>query len=136
MREAPTQLKRSAKTFLKKLRKYGVTLDYQGNLDLSEVKEANVKKYLLKNESLVRLTLMQADLEFEYPQKLEKIMVKADILELANKEEAKFKEFADSEHETLTFEQFAERAEKQRRKVLTYEEYFEVGPFADPGSGK
>jgi len=35
-------------------------------------------------------------LEFEYPQKLERMKIKADVLELANKEEEKleFAEFA------------------------------------------
>jgi hypothetical protein len=32
---------------------------------------------------------MQADLEFEYPQKLEKMKIKANVLEMANKEEEK-----------------------------------------------
>ena len=113
VREAPTQLKRSARSFLKKLKKYGARLHDNGDLDLSQVKEENVKKYLLKNESLVRLTLMQADLEFEYPHKLEKMMVKADIVELANKEEEK-----------LMFTLFAKEAELASRKLLTYEEYF------------
>lgn len=84
------------------------------------MKEDNVKKYLMKNESLVRLTLMQADLEFEYPHKLEKMMVKADIVELANKEEEK-----------LQFTLFAKEAEKARRKLLTYEEYFQLDPNKD-----
>jgi len=79
-----------------------------------------VKKYLTKNESLVRLTLMQADLEFEYPHKLEKMMVKADIAELADKEEEK-----------LQFALFAQEAEKARRKLLTYEEYFQLDPKKD-----
>ena len=98
---------------MRKLRKQGARLHDNGDLDLSQVKEANVRKYLMKNESLVRLTLMQADLEFEYPHKLEKMMVKADIVELANKEEEK-----------LQFAVFAEEAGKARRKLLTYEEYF------------
>jgi hypothetical protein len=41
------------------------------------------------------------------------MMVKADIVELANKEEEK-----------LQFTLFAKEAEKARRKLLTYEEYF------------
>jgi len=45
--------------------------------------------YISKFEQLVKLTLMQADLEFEYPMKLEKMIVKSDILKLANKEEEK-----------------------------------------------
>jgi hypothetical protein len=63
---------------------------------------------------------MQADLEFEYPQKLEKMIVKADILELANKEEEKLK-----------FTEFAKEADRARRKLLTYEEYFQLDPKKD-----
>lgn len=43
---------------------------------------------------MVKLTLMQADLEFEYPQKLEKMMVKSDILKLVEEEELKLKSIA------------------------------------------
>lgn len=46
--------------------------------------------------------------------------VKADILELANKEEEKLK-----------FTEFAKEADKARRKLLTYEEYFQVDPLKD-----
>lgn len=79
-----------------------------------------MRKYLTQNESLVRLTLMQADLEFEYPHKLEKMIAKADVLELADKEEEKLK-----------FGEFAKEAEKARRKLLTYEEYFQLDPKKD-----
>jgi len=58
VREAPTKLKRNAKSFLRKLNKYNVTLDRNGDVDLSMVKDENVKKYINKNISLVRLTLM------------------------------------------------------------------------------
>lgn len=37
---------------------------------------------------------MQADLEFEYPQKLERIQVKADILKMLEEEEVKLKTLA------------------------------------------
>lgn len=111
--EAPSKLKRNAKSFLKKIQKYGAKLDDDGELDLSEVRDDNVKNYLKSKESLVKLTLMQADIEFEYPQKLEKMMIKADVLEMANKEEEK-----------LSFAAFAKEAEEARKKVLTYEEYF------------
>jgi len=113
VREAPTKLKRSAKSFLNKLRKLGVELDHNGDLDLSALENKNERKWIQKNESLVRLTLMQADLEFEYPQKIEKMLIKADILEMVNKEEEK-----------LEFAEFAKEAEEARKKVLTYEEYF------------
>jgi hypothetical protein len=43
VREAPTQLKRTARSFLKKLNKYGVRLDNDGDLDLSGVRDDNVR---------------------------------------------------------------------------------------------
>lgn len=73
-----------------------------------------------KNIDMVRLTLMQADLEFEYPQKIEKMMIKADVIEMADKEEEKLK-----------FAEFAAAAEEERKKVLTYEEYFALDPLKD-----
>lgn len=75
MRAAPTKLKKNAKGFLKVLRKYKVTLDSDANPQFDHIEDANIKNFLQKKESLVRTTLLQADLEFEYPQKLEKILV-------------------------------------------------------------
>lgn len=59
-------------------------------------------------------------MEFEYPQKLERMKIKADIVEMANKEEEK-----------LEFAEFAKEAEEARGKVLTYEEYFQLDPSKD-----
>lgn len=120
VREAPTQLKRKAKSFLKKLRKFGAKLNDEGELDLTDVQEDNVRKYFEKNASLVRLTLMQADLEFEYPQKLEKMKIQADVYQLAVKEDEKLK-FAD----------YAKDAAEARKRVLTYEEYFQLDATKD-----
>lgn len=45
---------------------------------------------------------MQADLEFEYPQKLEKMTIKGDILKLVEEEEQKMKQIAgQKEYEEL-----------------------------------
>ena len=63
---------------------------------------------------------MHADLEFEYPQKLEKILVKADILEMIDQEERKLK-----------YSAFQKEAELLKKKVLTYEEYFDIDPNRD-----
>ena len=106
-------MKRNARAFLKKVQKYGAKLDDYGELDLEDIRDENVKKYLQKNQSRVKMTLMQADLEFEYPQKIEKMMIRADVIEMANKEEEK-----------LSFAAFAKEAEEARKRVLTYEEYF------------
>ena len=67
MREGPRKLKHHARGFLKVLNKYGVTLDDDANPILSHIEDENIRKYLERKESLVRVTLMQADLEFEYP---------------------------------------------------------------------
>lgn len=75
---------------------------------------------LKKNDGLVRLTLMQADLEFEYPQKLEKLKVKGDILKLVEEEEAKMKSIAHQKE-----------IEELSKKVLTYEEYYGEGPLSE-----
>jgi len=39
VREAPTKLKKSAQTFLKKLKKFGVKLDDNGNVDYSAISD-------------------------------------------------------------------------------------------------
>ena len=58
MREAPTKLKKSATSFLKKLKKYNVRLDENGEVDYSQVTLPHVLASLKKNEELVKLTLM------------------------------------------------------------------------------
>lgn len=117
VREGPTRLKRAAKSLLFKLQKHNVILDQNGDVDFSNVKEPNVLASLKKNENLVRLTLMQADLEFEYPQKLEKMTIKADLLKLIDEEELKLRSMVEhKEHEELA------------KKVLTYEEYYSNYP--------
>jgi hypothetical protein len=69
-----------------------VRLDHKtGEVDYSKVKEKNVVETLKKQESLVKVTLMQADLEFEYPQKLEKLLVRSDVLRWLDEEEEKMK---------------------------------------------
>ena len=91
VRESPTKLKKAAKNLLNKLRKHNVGLDMNGDIDYSRVNENNIVTFVKQNETLVKLTLMQADLEFEYPQKLEKMTIKADILKMVEEEEHKMK---------------------------------------------
>lgn len=94
VREGPKKLKRVTTSFLKKLRKYKVQLDEHGEIDTSKVTDQNIIKSLKNHETIVKLTLMQADLEFEYPQKLEKMLIKSDILKLVEEEELKLKNIA------------------------------------------
>jgi len=48
------------------------------------------------------------------------MQIRADLIEIANKEEEKLK-----------FAAFAAAAEEARKRVLTYEEYFELDPLKD-----
>ena len=118
VREAPTKLKKSAQTFLKKLRRHNIRLDDNADVDYSGCQNEHVISELKKNDSIIRLTLMQADLEFEYPQKLEKMRIKGDILKLVEEEEAKLKSIAQ-----------LKEMEEMSKKVLTYEEYYGEGPL-------
>lgn len=113
-------MRKTAKSFLGKLHKYGVYLDEDGEVNLSGVELKNVREYLKKNEDLVKITLMQADLEFEYPHKLERLKARADVLELAQKEEEK-----------LDFAEYAKEAEAARKRILKYEDYFDLDPTKD-----
>ena len=52
---------------MKVLRKYNVTLDEDANPVLDHIEDQNIRTFLQKKQALVRVTLIQADLEFEYP---------------------------------------------------------------------
>ena len=69
-------------------------MDKDANPVYEKVGDKNIVRFLQKKDSLVRVTLMQADLEFEYPQKLEKMLVKSDILRWLDEEEEKLKNIA------------------------------------------
>ena len=92
-------------------------MDRNGRVDYSSIKDPQILRLIKNNEPLVELTLMQADLEFEYPQKLEKMMIKADILKLVEEEEAKVKSIA-----------YQKEYEESQKKILTYEEYYNAQP--------
>lgn len=76
------------------LKKYGVELDEDANPVYDHIKDKNIVRFLERKEDLVRVTLMQADLEFEYPQKLEKLIVKTEILSWLDQEEEKLRNIA------------------------------------------
>lgn len=111
-----------------------VTLDDQGEVDFSKVRNQNVISILKKQESLVKVTLMQADLEFEYPQKLEKLLVKSDLLRWLDEEEEKLKSNATEsillmDQQSSLFGQAAATIDLSKDKTLTYEDYYEIDDF-------
>ena len=102
-----------------------MTLDSDANPVLSHIKDENIKKFLEKKEALVRTTLMHADLEFEYPQKLERILVQADLLKWLDEEEEKLKNIALEEYmEAETQNQADIKLTPGKEFYLTYDEYY------------
>ena len=125
MRESPKKLKKQALGFLGVLNKYGVTLDSDANPVLEHIEDKNIQKFLKKKEALVRTTLLQADLEFEYPQKLEKILVQSDILRWLDEEEEKLKNIALEEYmDAETKNQSDIKLTPGKQFYLTYDEYY------------
>ena len=97
--ESPTKLKRNAKAFLALLRKHNIQLDQDGEVDYSNCESKHVLESLKRKEELVKVTLMQADLEFEYPHKLEKLLVRSEILAWLDEEEKKLENLAKQQFE-------------------------------------
>ena len=125
VRESPKKLKKQALGFLGVLNKYGVTLDSDANPVLEQIEDKNIQKFLKKKEALVRTTLLQADLEFEYPQKLEKILVQSDILRWLDEEEEKLKNIALEEYmDAETKNQSDIKLTPGKQFYLTYDEYY------------
>ena len=84
-----------------------------------------MRRTLAKKEQLVKVTLMQADLDFEYPQKLERLLVRSEILAWLDEEEEKLK--------SLALQQFVEQEATEVRRAkrtpgdefyLTYDDYY------------
>ena len=68
---------------------------------------------------------MQADLEFEYPQKLERILVQSDILRWLDEEEEKLKNIALEEYmDAETRNQSDIKLTPGKKFYLTYDEYY------------
>lgn len=134
MTESPTKLKRQAKTLHKMLQKHGVVLTDEGEVDYSAVANKHVVQHLQAQESLVKVTLMQADLEWEYPQKLEKLMVAAELQQWLDEEEAKLTQNVQEtvllmDEEALATGKTATAVSLEKEKQLSYEEYFGLDDF-------
>lgn len=68
---------------------------------------------------------MQADLEFEYPQKLEKLLVKQDLLRWLDEEEEKLKNIALEEFmESESQKKAAVKLTPGKEFFLTYDDYY------------
>ena len=113
IREVPTKIKRNTKSLLKKLEKFNLKLDNEGNVDYSGIPYPQLVKSLKKMDTLVKIALMEKDLQFEYPQHLEKAKIKGDILMIANAEESKLNKM---EHER--------EIREMQMNELNYEQYF------------
>lgn len=80
---------------------------------------------------------MQADLKFEYPQKLEKILVQADILRWLDEEEEKLKNIALEEYlEAETKSKADVKTTPGKEFYLTYDEYYDNKDFVTESSSR
>ena len=86
VRESPTKLKRQTKALLIKLKKLNVGLTPEGEVDYCLLNRPHLLHQLKAQEQLIKIVLMEQDLEFEYPQKLGKIEMKAMIQQEVEKE--------------------------------------------------
>lgn len=68
---------------------------------------------------------MSADLDFEYPQKLEKLVVRSDLLKWLDEEEEKLKNIALEEYlETESQKKASVKLTPGKDFILTYDEYY------------
>ena len=93
VREGPAKLKRKHKDLLIRLENASVSLDEAGEIKWSSIPHKSVHRFVTDNQVLVKTVLMQKDLEFEYPQKLERKLAKADILKMVEEEEELLRSF-------------------------------------------
>jgi hypothetical protein len=142
--ESPNKLKARAKSLLYFLRKNNVRLDERGEIDYERLqadKDArSVAHVVRKQEQLVKLVLMQKDLEFEYPQKIEKIKVRADLLKWLDEEEDRVRRnlsegILELDEEALSGKT-AKKIDVMAGYVLTYEDYYELDDFVGDGGKK
>lgn len=140
--EGPKRVKKNSKSLVKKLEKLNVTLRDDGTVDYSNVPYDHVVNSLKKMEGLVKIALMQKDLAYEYPQHHERQLIKGDMMDMVNAEEAKLeqlkieKEIKDKADPELSYEQYFEslisdkvkdiRISRQRKKALDQVEETEL----------
>ena len=92
-REVPTKIKKHLKQFSLRLQKQNVKLTSAGELDFSQCKDPKmIKNYYKGKETTAKIALMYQDLEYEYPHKLERLRIKADMMNLIEAEEEKLKD--------------------------------------------
>lgn len=100
-------------------------LDEDANPVYDNIKDPNIVKFLKTKDTLVKVTLMSADLDFEYPQKLEKLVVRSDLLKWLDEEEEKLKNIALEEYlETESQKKASVKLTPGKDFILTYDEYY------------
>jgi len=105
VREGPNKIKRHLKDLLAKLDKNHITLDDQAEIKYLEIPHKTIQIFVKENEELVKTVLMQRDLDFEYPMKMEKRIIKGDILKMVEEEEERLKGLVSDEKERRLKEQ-------------------------------
>ena len=65
--ESPTRVKSQATVLLSFLKKHSVGLDAEGEPDFTKIEKKAIRELLEANRAVVKVTLLRADLDFEYP---------------------------------------------------------------------
>ena len=129
------------------LKKNNVRLTSKGEIDYGKI-EPQIQHVVKKQEQLVKLVLMQQDLEFEYPHKFERIKVRADLLKWLDEEEERVKRNLEEGAGILQLDEdalsgkVAKTVDLMAGYVLSYEDYYELDDFvgvakkARQGDGK
>lgn len=111
-RDVPTKIKAHLRQLNLWLKKQGVVLNQNGDLDFSNCENPKqVEAVYKKNPTIAWIALMLRDLEYEYPMKLERLELKANLLELIEEEEWKFLDT-----------NIKEKVAEIKRKELIYED--------------
>lgn len=135
--ESPNKLKHRAKSLLHFLRKHDIRLNSEGEIDYERLQQADDSKNLMhvikKQEQLIKVVLLQADLEFEYPHKIEKIKVRADLLKWLDEEEERIKMnlsegILQLDDDALSGKT-AKKIDLMEGYVLSYEDYYNLDDF-------
>lgn len=105
----------------KRLEKHDVTLNQQGKVDLSNIKDKSILSFIKKNQTLVNIALLSKDIEYNFPHRIsvteirEKIL--RDIEDEKNRLEREKKALADAKNQM---------SEENKAKELNYENYFGI----------
>lgn len=105
----------------KRLEKHQVTLNQQGKVDLTSIKDKNILSFVKKNQTLVNIALLSKDIEFNFPHRISVTDIRDKILKEIEDEQNRL----EREKQALADAQ-SQGSEDNKAKELNYEKYFGI----------